>query len=74
MESLLLKVVNKRVDAALRDMVSEHGGDGLMIGLDDLLEVFSNFNDPMTPAVLTELMDTISFKTYFNVFLISSEE
>ena len=38
MESLSLEVFKKCVDfqAALRDVVSEHGGDGLMVGLDDI--------------------------------------
>ena len=35
-ESPSLEVFMKRGDLALRDMVSRHGGDGLMIGLDDL--------------------------------------
>jgi len=26
----------RHVDVALRDVVSRHGGDGLMVGLDDL--------------------------------------
>ena len=36
MESLSLEVFNKCVDVALRDVVSGHGGDGLMVGVDDL--------------------------------------
>ena len=32
-ESLSLQVFKKCMDVTLRDMVSEHGGDGLMIGL-----------------------------------------
>ena len=39
-ESPSLEVFNKRVDVALRDMVSGHGGDGLTIGLDDLSGLF----------------------------------
>ena len=35
-ESPSLKVFQSCVDMALRDMVSGHGGDGLMVGLDDL--------------------------------------
>ena len=31
-------------DVALKDMVSGHGGDGLVVGHDDL-EVFSSCND-----------------------------
>ena len=31
-----MEVFNKRVDVALRDMVSGHGGHVLMVGLDDL--------------------------------------
>ena len=30
----------KRVDVALRDMVSGHGGDGLMVGLGDINGLF----------------------------------
>ena len=39
-ESPSLEVFKKRVDVALRDMVSRHGGAGLMIGLDDLSGFF----------------------------------
>ena len=46
MESLSLKVFKNRVDVALRDMVSGHGGDGLMLGLDDLSGL-CNFHDSM---------------------------
>jgi len=28
------------MDVALRDMVSRHGGDGLMVGLDDVSGLF----------------------------------
>ena len=45
-ESPSLGVFMKCVYVALRDMVCEHGGDGLTAGLDDLT-VFSNFNDSM---------------------------
>ena len=30
-----LEEFKNRVDVALRDVVSEHGGDGLMVGLDE---------------------------------------
>ena len=40
MESLSLEVFKKRVDVALRDVVSGHGEDGLMVGLDDLRSLF----------------------------------
>ena len=36
MESPSLEVLRKHVAVALRDMVSGHGGDGLMVGLDGL--------------------------------------
>ena len=39
-ESPSLKVFQSCVDMALRDMVSGHGGDGLMVGLDDLRGLF----------------------------------
>ena len=35
-ESLALEVFKKHVGVALRNMVSGHGGDELIIGLDDL--------------------------------------
>ena len=34
-ESLSLEVFKKHVDVALRDMVSEHGGDRLTVVLDE---------------------------------------
>jgi len=34
-ESPSLEVFQSRVDVALRDVVSGHGGDGLMVGLRD---------------------------------------
>ena len=39
-ESLSLEVFKKHVDVALRDMVSGHGGDGLMVGLGDINGLF----------------------------------
>ncbi len=39
-ELLSLEVFQNRVDVALRDMVSGHGGDGLMVGLGDLRGLF----------------------------------
>ena len=39
-ESPSLEVFKKSVDVALRDMASGHGGDGLMVGLDDLSCLF----------------------------------
>jgi len=35
MESLSLEVFKKRAGGAARAMVSGHGGDGLMVGLDE---------------------------------------
>ena len=40
MGSPSLEVFKKRIDVTLRDMVSEHGEDGLMDGLDDLSYLF----------------------------------
>ena len=44
MESPFLQVLKNRVDVALRDVGSGHGGDGSVIGLDDL----SGLSDSMT--------------------------
>jgi len=46
-ESPSLKVLKKRVDVALRDMVSGHAGNVLPVGLDDLSVVFSNLHESM---------------------------
>ena len=46
MESLSLEVFKKCVDVALMDMVSGCGGDGLVIGLDNLSDL-SNLKDSM---------------------------
>ena len=35
-----LEVFKRRADVSLRDMVSEHGEYGLMVGLDDLRDLF----------------------------------
>ena len=40
MQSPSLEVFKKCVDVAVRDMVNEHGGDGLMVGFDDLSGLF----------------------------------
>jgi len=40
MESSALEVLKSSVDVALRDAVSGHGGDGLLVGLGDLRGVF----------------------------------
>lgn len=39
-ESLTLELFRRRVDVALRDMVSSHGSDGLMVELDDIRGLF----------------------------------
>jgi len=39
-ESLPLEVFKKHVDVALRDVVSGHGGDALMVGRGDLSDLF----------------------------------
>jgi len=43
-ESASMKVLQNHGDVALRDIVSGHGGGGLMVGLDDLCDL-SNLND-----------------------------
>lgn len=45
-QSLSPEVFKNHRDVAERDMVSEHGGDGLMVGLGGLsvLEILSNLN------------------------------
>jgi len=45
-QSLSLEVFQSRVDVALRDVVSGHGGDGLIVGPGDLIGL-SNHNDSM---------------------------
>jgi len=40
MDSPSLEGFRSRVDVALRDVVSGHGGDGLAVGLDDLRGLF----------------------------------
>jgi len=39
-ESLSLEVFQSRVDVALRDVVSGHGGDGLVVGPGDPTGLF----------------------------------
>lgn len=39
-ESLPLELFKKYLDVALTNMVSEHGGSGLMFGLDDPCGLF----------------------------------
>ena len=39
-DSPFLQVYKKCVDVALRDIVSGHSGDGLIVGLDDLSGLF----------------------------------
>ena len=45
-ESLSLEVSRNRVDVALRDMVSGHGGDGLGLGL-GIIELFPSLDNSM---------------------------
>ena len=40
MDSTSLEVFRSHVDVTLRDIVNGHGGDGLMVGLDDLRSFF----------------------------------
>jgi len=41
-ESPSLEAFKKRVSVALRDMISEHGGDGSTVGLDNLSGLFQH--------------------------------
>ena len=45
-ESPSLEAFKNHIDVALRDMVSGHDGDGLMVGIDDFV-VFSNLDNFM---------------------------
>lgn len=40
-ESLSLEMIRSCVDVALRDVISGHGGGGLVVGLGDLRGLFS---------------------------------
>ena len=42
MESPSLETFRNCEDVALREMVSGHGGDGLMVGLDDVRSLFQS--------------------------------
>ena len=44
MESLSLELFVNGVDVALRDAVSGHGGDGLVVGLGDLRGLFQSLS------------------------------
>lgn len=48
-ESLTLELFRRRVDVALRDMVSSHGSDGLMVELDDIRGLFLPFPEARGP-------------------------
>lgn len=52
MESQLLGAFRKRVDVALKDMVSGHSGDGLELDL-GISEGFYNLNDCMTLLLMS---------------------
>jgi len=43
-QSPSLEVFQSRVAVALRDVVSGHGGDGLVVGLDDLSGLFQHYD------------------------------
>jgi len=53
-ESPSMEVFKKRANVALRDMVSGHGGIGLIVGL-EILMVFFNLSDSMILSSLTSL-------------------
>ena len=58
-ESPSMEVLRNHGDVAPRDVVSEHGGDGLMVGL-----VFSSLNDSMSSLSSHGHMDSEQHKTY----------
>jgi len=41
-QSPSVEVLKNRVDVALKDVVSRHGGDGLLVGLSDLSGLFQS--------------------------------
>jgi len=55
---LSLEVFKRRVDVALRDTVSGHGGDGLMVALDDLSGLLHSFYDCYLGQAVPELKQT----------------
>ena len=55
-----LEVFKKHGDVALRDIVSGHGGGGLMVGLDDLCDL-SNLNDSVISSDQLEFTESSSF-------------
>lgn len=54
MESLPLEVSKNHGDVALRDMVSGHGGGGLVVELDNLSGL-SNHNDSVLTGIMNKL-------------------
>jgi len=64
MDSTSLEVFRSHVDVTLRDIVNGHGGDGLMVGLDDLRSFFQLwwFYDSMIlPTLWTSTAQDASF-------------
>ena len=59
-ESPSLEAFKKHGDVALRDMVSGHGGDGLVVGLGVLLSDLPHLYDSVTELSFT-------FKTSFQM-------
>jgi len=61
-ESPSLGLFKNCVDVALRAMFSGHGGDGLVVGLGEvILMVFSNLNDSMILSTDAVLQNTLIY-------------
>ena len=60
-ESLSLEMFQECGDMALRDVVSGHGGDGVVAG-HDTLEVFSSLNDCMIHTLPSPCLSSLPMR------------
>ena len=67
LESLSLEVLKNHADVALRDMVSGHGGDVLIVGLDDFSDLF-NLNDSMILCYIAGAFQLHMIVSYLSLF------